>query len=786
MALTPKISNPALNKLGIAAAAGAIGYGIFKYWKNRNTGIENMEIDMPGNIPNLNDGPFPFGEMSSCGGEQIALKSVGISGRIDGLFFGWTIRQEYRNETTSPLEIIYTFPLGYNAALLGMDATIGEKRLTGTVVENMEAEEKYEKAVSDGDSAIMVQQSARGLYTANLGNIAAGESVVVELHCARLLNFEQGMVRLCIPTVVGERYGNPYGPGGLAAHESVKVDTLAKYPFSLELVLAGDVAKGEIECPGHKATITKNGAEATVKLDPGAALDRDFILLMKGIETASHALCVPDGEEYMLAASFQPAMPSREISPIGLKILVDCSGSMSGSSIGEARKGLGQILQQLTPRDYISYSRFGSNVIHSSKELRPCTPEEITRFSGAIDKTRADMGGTEMEGALKSTFDIGNPAGDELAPMVLLITDGDVWNTQNIIAEAKKSGHRIFVVGVGFAPGEHVVRDMANATGGACELVSPNENIAGVIVRMFNRMRGTIASKIRIDWPEEPVWQSALPKYIYDGETVHAFALMAKRPQGQAVLRWQADGHECEANSGQMEYSENGGLVRLGRMREIEGSKNKAERIGLALKYQLVSENTSLILVHEREEKIDKPLKIQQVPQMAAHGHGSFGGIGAVASFCCAPTFMTGGTLGMSVVDSLLRGLGSAPDADGYVEDGEAEAEEILVKTKEIYPVWKSNLYSDGTMAGFIKAVEADAAFAGIVEAVHEIACKLGIDEEAVWAEIMRNVEIYMAVNYDHNKERHSTRLINATLKNISPADQALLDESVADKFTVA
>ena len=32
---------------------------------------------------------------------------------------------------------------------------------------------------------------------------------------------------------------------------------------------------------------------------------------------------------------------------------------------------------------------------------------------------------------------------------MLLITDGEVWDTKRMIASAQRSGHRVFVIGVG-------------------------------------------------------------------------------------------------------------------------------------------------------------------------------------------------------------------------------------------------------------------------------------------------------------------------------------------------
>ena len=652
-----------LGKLGKLAGGAALIYAMWKLIQERKAqkareaslkgqqparGPAGSREDGPGAAPHaapVIDEPYPFGSMESAGGDRISLKSVAISGRVEGLLFSSTIRQEYVNDTDKALEIIYTFPLGWGTALLGLEATIGEARLIGEVVKKADAEQKYEAAVAEGDAAIMVQQSAPGLYTANLGNIKAGEKVVMEIHCARLLRFEQCQVRLCIPTVIGERYGDPHCAGGLAPHESARVYARARYPFALELELVGDMAQGDVNSPSHRIDIRPRENGLAVTLEPDAALDRDFILLMRGLEARSHALAVPDGDAFMVAASFAPELPQQGHAPIGLKVLVDCSGSMEGSSIAEARHGLNTLLSLLGPDDRVAYSRFGTKVEHLTRRLMPSNADTLRELGRAIAATEADMGGTEMEAALRSACeDIAADSGEEVPPLVLLITDGDVWEVESIVAAARKSGHRLFVIGVGCAPAESLLRNMAEQTGGACEFVSPGEDVAGAIVRMFHRMRAALARNIRIDWGQETLWQSDMPKCLYDGETVHAFALLRGAPEAGPILSWEQDGTTKKAACDRVEIARDAAdLLRLGRRCQMEESASDEEKLALALKYQLVSELTSLILVHEREEADKKRglPAIQQVPQMPAWGHGCYrASMGGVMG-----SFLMGGAL---------------------------------------------------------------------------------------------------------------------------------------------
>jgi Ca-activated chloride channel family protein len=79
------------------------------------------------------------------------------------------VKQVYRNDEATNIEAVYTFPLPLDAVLLHLEVTIGERVLRGTVVEKKAAEEQYENAIADGDSAVMLEEGR--LYTMNVGNV---------------------------------------------------------------------------------------------------------------------------------------------------------------------------------------------------------------------------------------------------------------------------------------------------------------------------------------------------------------------------------------------------------------------------------------------------------------------------------------------------------------------------------------------------------------------------------------------------------------------------------------
>ena len=407
-------------------------------------------------------------QLMSTEGLAATLQSVQIDGHLDGLLLRMKTRQHYKNTRKANLEAVYTFPLPWGATLLGLNAEIDGHRLQGTVMEKKQATQRYEKAIDDGDTPIMVERSARGLYTANLGNLKPGEDAVIEIDYAQLLRFEQGQIRITVPTTVGPRYGDAHKTGGLAAHESVTASVLAEYPLTVKITLTGEVALAAVQCPSHAVAMARLEDAMVVTLQQGGFLDRDFVLLLQGLQGQSFASVAPDGDGFAVLASFCPTLPEKTQEPLYLKVLVDCSGSMGGDRIAAARRALHEVMKELSEQDWISYSRFGSEVKHELSGLQPCNAAAIKQVAGLISNTDADLGGTEMNAALISTFELGmsrsfktlftksesQNQNSNQSKDVLLITDGDIWHVEAVIELAQRSGHRIFAIGVGSAPGK--------------------------------------------------------------------------------------------------------------------------------------------------------------------------------------------------------------------------------------------------------------------------------------------------------------------------------------------
>lgn len=575
-------------------------------------------------------------QLTSNEGDAVLLERMTLTGDLQGYALRLTLTQHYRNDSEHAIEAVYTFPVAAGATLAGLEAVIAGKRLVGQVMPRTEAETRYEKAIDEGDLPVMVERSGRGLYTANLGGIAGGEAVQIAITYVQLLDQEDGRIRLSVPTTVGSRYGDPRGDGGLQPHQTTYTDITTAHALEVDLKVGGLMAAATIESPSHAIRQTREAGGVQITLAELAWLDRDFVLVLGDLPQQPQAIrcpdpASPDGQKSMVLASFTPNWSSRLSRTVDLKLLVDCSGSMAGDSIEQARQALSAIAAELGAGDRVSCSRFGSEVEHLIQGLHPATDEVLrARLSRAIRHLEADMGGTQMAEAIAQVVGLSQDRVDSSPVDILLITDGSIWNVEGVIRTCLHSSHRVHAIGVGTSPADSLLQAICQGTGGHCEMVTPGEDLAPAVMRVFKRVRAGQAISVEMDWGVKPLWQSAMPQVAVSGQTLHLMALLPQQASvtaGAPVrLRW-CVGDEAHSDVIEVDESTTTELAKVGGAQRIAQAKDEADVVQLALEYQLVTEQTNLLLVHVRaeDEKPDRALVMQRIAQMPVAGQFGVG-----------------------------------------------------------------------------------------------------------------------------------------------------------------
>lgn len=572
-------------------------------------------------------------EMTTSLGVQIPLVKASIQGKLRDTALETTVIQHYRNDEQETIEAVYTFPLPMGATLLGLEVNLNGEVLAGTVVAAKEAEEAYEDAITDGDSALLLQKIDEALFTLNIGNLQPEDSAIISIRYIQLLCWRQDTLRIMYPTTIGDRYGQPTGLV-LQPHQVTHEDLMVEHHADFSLKILGQLAGCVVACPSHSLSIKSESDHLSLTSSPsGIAMDRDIIVTVKRADTATGCAGYFDRDlegKWVGWLTLNPALSST-VKQRNITIVVDCSGSMSGISIQQAKIAVREIVENLRPKDMFNIVKFGSLAVALFPEALPGNDTNKKAAFKLITDMEADMGGTEIGDALQLAYkgakgvrDIGD---------ILLITDGQSYDVADAVKKAKRSGIRHFTIGVGSAVAEDMVQGLAEATGGAHELVSPNENMAEASVHHVKRSYAARLTKSEITWPTNA--EHSVPEVIthaYSGDTLNVFAQFDAKPVGEAVVRFEFGEQAWSQIIPISAYSESSAdstlqelhLARVCAAKQIQLSTDDAERQKLGIHYQLQTTHTSYLLIAKRENKDESVTgpSLRKILQMSKENMG--------------------------------------------------------------------------------------------------------------------------------------------------------------------
>jgi hypothetical protein len=423
------------------------------------------------------------------------------------------------------------------------------------------------------------------------------------------------------------------------------------YGLNLTIHLAMSGTIGRIESPSHPISIAFNGGHATVTLSQReAALDRDFVLAFDAaaLHTPQAWLEREDDGRQAVAIACTPNLPDTA-GAAELVFLVDRSGSMQGTSIEEVRNALQLCLRSMVAGCHFNIIGFGSTtdaLFRQSREYNDASLRDATAHVAALE---ANLGGTEILPALQLALD--QPRHTSLARQVIVLTDGQVSNTDAVLALAKKhAAHaRIFTFGIGAGASHHLVRGLARAAGGTAEFVYPGERVEPKVVRHFARLLSPALTNVRVDWGGLEVIQapSMVPPVFAGGRlllygflrselrggTATTVRLLADAPAGPVVFDVPVDPGRVEpgttvatlgarARIRELEESPEWTTTRASRQQERKAAGVAREIIELSIRYGLMSRETSYVAIERRDTPLTGEVQLRRVPVALTTGWG--------------------------------------------------------------------------------------------------------------------------------------------------------------------
>jgi Ca-activated chloride channel family protein len=584
----------------------------------------------------------------------VPLSGVSIDAEISSFCARVAVAQRYVNREPDPIEAVYLFPLDEGAAVCGFEAIVDGTLVVGEVKERDEAFRTYDEAMERGDGAFLLDEERPDVFQASIGNLPPGKEVLVRLTYVTELTVAEGGLRFSIPTTVSPRYAPAEDHRGVGRPDADTLNPPVQWrvPFGLNLGVrvAMPATISRIESPSHPVSVELDSNRATVTLSQReVALDRDFVLAVESAGLDAPYAWVERGEDgaHAIAVAFAPRFDDSSV-PCDVAFLVDRSGSMGGTSIEEVRNALQLCLRSMIPGCTFNIVGFGSSIQPLFPSSRAYDDASLAEASAHVAALQADLGGTEILPALEFVLRESNQQG---VRQVVVLTDGEVTNTDAVLALAHRHAGRvrIFTFGIGAGSSHHLVKALARAGGGASEFIYPGERIEPKVVRQFGRLLSPRVTDVRVNWGGLDVTQapSAVAPVFAGGRLVlYAFVkgawsdsrpatvrLTAASSSGPVAFDIEVDpSRESEgrtvatlaarARIRELEEGPEWTAARGSRQHERKASASRQEIIALSVRYGLMSRETSYVAVERREAPVLGDIKLRRVPIALTAGWG--------------------------------------------------------------------------------------------------------------------------------------------------------------------
>ena len=511
-------------------------------------------------MPSVSDA-VAFMPVSATTGKplQLAMQKLWLRGRILPIGARLMIRHVFRSSEDKPLEVVYSFALPRDAALRGF-RVVGEGfSVRSQLKPTEEARKTYEKGVAGGHLSTLATQYGDGIINLVLGNIRPGETVAILLEALAGVEFHEEGIRFRFPFTLAPSYHHnaraievepregemelpeeEFGDLILPRYQADASD-LHEVGFALSVWIGQGLA--EVGSPSHGVRVRMDGEQQSrVSLAVDREVpDRDLVLDVRTRHPLSAMLSGvgKDGK-----GRFAAVVPSERFgkTPAAARRVVfvlDRSGSMEGPPIKQARKALEACLSVLSGTDRFGLVAFDDRV----ESFRPVLAEAD---KGTLNKARTFLknvharGGTELtQAVLEAAKLLAGEGGD-----ILLLTDGQVFGTENILGKARAAGVRIHCLGIGSARQDRFLALLARQTGGVSRFLTPRERVDLPSVDLFASIGRPVASRVRAHVegipgsgvaPEPPASVFAGTPLVVLGETDGG-------GKGSLVVEWETAG----------------------------------------------------------------------------------------------------------------------------------------------------------------------------------------------------------------------------------------------------
>lgn len=535
--------------------------------------------------------------------------------RITDGFARTMIQQTFSNPNAHDVEAIYAFPVPESASLSEITIRSGETVLEGEVIPRAEAERIYEEEKSKGNDVGLGSKESYQRYEFRVFPIRPGVESQIEVVYYQPLKIDLGVGRYVYPIEEG-------GTDDVAESFWTRNETVAR-SFSAEVTVHSGYPLEDIRVKGFPGDPVSTDANSYHwRFDaPGGTLNKDLVVYYRLADTLPGRVDLltykPDDVEpgyFMMTLT-----PGIDLEPIkqgtDYLFILDLSGSMNGK-MSSMTAGVEKALGKLRPEDRVHVVTFSDQARKLTRDWVPLTPDNLNHLIGQVSQLAAN-GSTNLYDGVRlglQQIDADRPAN------VILITDA-VTNTGSLDPKdfhqlLKQHDVRFFGFLMGNSANWPLMRAICDASDGFYTSVSNADDIVGQVLLAKEKI--VYESLLDVDVSIKDVRTSDLTQdfsgKVFRGQQLAIFGRYKNGGDARLALKARKTSGDLDYNTvvqfpdRSTEYPELERLWAMSRIEQIElqtsigemsGKESKGSIRDLGVAYQLVTDETSMIVLAE-------------------------------------------------------------------------------------------------------------------------------------------------------------------------------------------
>ena len=565
--------------------------------------------------------------------------NVEINSEVNELFAKTNVIQIFKNPESKPLELkVYVYKKE-GIIFSSFSAQIGDSiKVQSIIIKKEKAEEKYTDSISSGNASIYVNEDkSYNRIVINMGNIPPKKEIILISEFIQLTEnsktYEFELFRnLPIFIGVNSTFQNGYLKGKVQIKTKNKILKLRKQILFKNLEIIKEKNQGKEkknnflfqyqirklpEYKEQKYLFNKN-----YEYIPSSKLY--FFTEEKG-HNSPIVYCQKSNlnkNEKSYIIHYIKKIDNLGIIPGLFIFLIDQSGSMEGQSINLVSEALEIFLQSIPTGSYYQLIGFGSNFIKYDKIPKSYTKENIKNSLTVIKDLEANLGGTNIYEPLKDIYENEKIYNEiKLPKNIFLLTDGEIDDKRETLELIEKysSKFSIFSIGIGNYFDKDLIKNAGIIGKGGYNFCYNLEGLNAMIVNEIKKCTSPYISnfKMKSSLDEKYLYKAfEVPEIVKNTQVINVGYIVKDNDKDNYNNKIKINIEYFDDKNKKENYElipekikEGDELSKLIINNYLTKNLSSIDKKNLSLKYQILTEYTSLFAEIELSNKISKKLK---------------------------------------------------------------------------------------------------------------------------------------------------------------------------------